>query len=62
VARTAQHQAKPLLREDIFVVLKAMGDRIKDRRDKALLLLGFTVGLRRSEAAAAGPTSSDFRL
>jgi integrase len=48
----AQHQAKPLLREDLFVVLGAMGDRLKDLRDRALLLLGFAGGLRRSELAA----------
>jgi integrase len=48
----AQHQAKPLLREDLFVVLGAMGDRLKDLRDRALLLIGFAGGLRRSELAA----------
>jgi integrase len=47
-----QHQAKPLLREDLFVVLGAMGDRLKDHRDRALLLVGFAGGLRRSELAA----------
>jgi integrase len=49
---TAQHQAKPLLREDLFAVLGAMGDRLKDLRDRALLLTGFAGGLRRSELAA----------
>jgi integrase len=48
----AQRQAKPLLREDLFVVLAAMCDRLKDLRDKALLLLGFAGGLRRSELIA----------
>jgi integrase len=48
----AQHQAKPLLREDLFVVLWATGDRLKDLRDRALLLVGFAGGLRRSELAA----------
>jgi integrase len=48
----AQRQAKPLLREDLFVVLGAMGDRLKDLRDRALLLVGFAAGLRRSELAA----------
>jgi integrase len=47
-----QHQARPLLREDFFVVLGAMGDRLKDLRDKALLLPGFAGGLRRSELIA----------
>jgi integrase len=49
---TAQRQAKPLLREDLFVVLGAMGERLKDLRDRALLLFGFAGGLRRSELVA----------
>jgi integrase len=48
----AQRQAKPLLREDLFVVLGGMGHRIKDLRDRALLLIGFAGGLRRSELVA----------
>jgi integrase len=48
----AQRQAKPLLREDLFVVLGTLGDRLKDLRDRALLLIGFAGGLRRSELAA----------
>ena len=48
----AQRQAKPLLREDLFIVLGAIGDRLKDLRDRALLLIGFAGGLRRSELAA----------
>ena len=32
---TAQRQAAPLLREDLFIVLGAMGDRLKDLRDRA---------------------------
>ncbi len=48
----AQHRAKPLLREDLFVILSAMGARLKDLRDRALLLIGFAGGLRRSELAA----------
>ena len=49
---TAQRQAAPLLREDLFLVLGAMGDRLKDLRDRALLLIGFAGGFRRSELAA----------
>jgi integrase len=33
----------------LFVVLEAMGSRLKDVRDRALLLLGFAGGFRRSE-------------
>lgn len=46
---TAQHEAKPVLREDLFQMLERIGDRPKDLRDKALLLLGFAGAFRRSE-------------
>lgn len=46
---TAQAQAKPLLRDDLFLILDAIGHSHKDMRDKALLLLGFAGGFRRSE-------------
>lgn len=45
----AHREAKPLLREDLFQVLDAMGDGVKDARDRALLLIGFAGGFRRSE-------------
>jgi integrase len=46
---TAQRQATPLIKEDLLVVLEAMGSRFKDVRDRALLLIGFAGGFRRSE-------------
>src|ERR1700674_372373 len=46
---TAQRQATPLIKEDLFLALEAMGSRLKDVRDRALLLLGFAGGFRRSE-------------
>lgn len=46
---TAQREAKPLLREDLFLVLDAMSSAPKDVRDRMLLLLGFAGGFRRSE-------------
>ncbi len=49
VRSTAQREAKPLLREDLFLILNGMGDDLKDVRDRALLLLGFAGGFRRSE-------------
>jgi site-specific recombinase XerD len=49
VKGTAQRQAIPLIKEDLFVVLEAMGSGLKDVRDRALLLLGFAGGFRRSE-------------
>ena len=48
----AQRQAKPLLRDDLFDVLAKIGERPKDLRDKALLLIGFAGGFRRSELCA----------
>jgi integrase len=46
---TAQREAKPLLRDDLFQILERIGGRPKDLRDKALLLLGFAGAFRRSE-------------
>ena len=45
----AHREAKPLLREDLFRVLDVMGEGVKDVRDRALLLIGFAGGFRRSE-------------
>jgi integrase len=44
-----QREAKPLLRDDLLLVLDAMGEGLKDIRDRALLLIGFAGALRRSE-------------
>ena len=46
---TVQQQAKPLLREDLMLVLDRMGTTTRDARDRALLLIGFSGGFRRSE-------------
>jgi integrase len=46
---TAQREAKPLLRDDLFLVLDRIGNDTKAIRDRALLLLGFAGGFRRSE-------------
>jgi integrase len=50
--RRTQQQAKPLLRDDLLLVLDTMGDGLKDIRDRALLLIGFAGALRRSELIA----------
>lgn len=47
--RRPPRQVKPLLRDDLFAVLAAMGDDLRDIRDRALLLIGFAGGFRRSE-------------
>lgn len=49
VKGTAQDQAKPLLREDLFLILDAMGHDPRARRDRALLLIGWAGGFRCSE-------------
>jgi integrase len=54
--RCIQQQAKPLLREDLLLVLNAMGDGLKDIRDRALLLIGFAGALRRSELVSLDVT------
>lgn len=46
---TAQREAKPILKDDLFSMLERMDDSTKDQRDKALLLIGFAAALRRSE-------------
>lgn len=45
----AQRQARPLLRDELFLVLDHLSDDVRGRRDRALLLVGFAGGLRRSE-------------
>ncbi len=45
----AQDQAAPLMLEDLWAVLDKTGECIRDQRDRALLLIGFAGGLRRSE-------------
>lgn len=49
VKGTAQDQARPLLREDLFVILDALGDDPRACRDRALLLIGWAGGFRSSE-------------
>lgn len=48
----AQKQARPLMRDELFLVLDRMGHSLRDQRDRALLLLGFAGGFRRSELVA----------
>jgi integrase len=45
----AQRQAKPLLKEDLILAINATGEVLRDLRDRALLLIGFAGGFRRSE-------------
>ncbi|MGO7835608.1 site-specific integrase [Rhizobium johnstonii] len=49
---SAQREAKPVLREDLFRILDSMSDDRKSLRDRALLLLCFAGGFRRSEVVS----------
>ncbi len=49
VSGVAQDQAAPLMVKDLWAILDKTGDSIRDQRDRALLLIGFAGGLRRSE-------------
>lgn len=49
VKGTAQDQARPLMREDLFILLDALGDDARGKRDRALLLIGWAGGFRSSE-------------
>ncbi len=53
-------QAKPLLRDDLLLVLDAMGNSLKDLRDRALLLVGFAAALRRSELVALDVADGEY--
>ena len=46
---SSQRVAKPLLVEDLLRIMPTLGDGPKDLRDRALLLVGFAGGFRRSE-------------
>lgn len=45
-------QARPLMRDDLLLTLDAMDNTLKSMRDRALLLMGFAGGFRRSELTA----------
>jgi len=46
---TAPHQKSALLVDDLRKIVAPLGTSLLDRRDRALLLLGFAAALRRSE-------------
>ena len=46
---TSQKQARPLMKDELFAILNPLGDSLRDVRDRALLLVGFAGGFRRSE-------------
>lgn len=50
--RKSREPASPLLLEDLVALLRATPDTLAGKRDRALLLLGFAGGFRRSELVA----------
>ncbi|WP_236960422.1 site-specific integrase [Methylobacterium durans] len=46
---TPQRGARPLLKEDLGLIVDALDTTLRGRRDRALLLVGFAGGFRRSE-------------
>ncbi|WES30011.1 site-specific integrase [Varunaivibrio sulfuroxidans] len=46
---TSQRTARPLLIKDLIQITQLLGDGMKDTRDRAMLLIGFAGGFRRSE-------------
>lgn len=55
-----QQVAQPLLVEDLLRIVPMLGDSVKDVRDRALLLLGFAGGFRRSELVAINCTDLEW--
>lgn len=55
-----QRQAQAILKDDLFAVLDRLGDRPKDVRDRAILLLGFATAMRRSELVALDVEDLEF--
>lgn len=54
-----QRKVAPLVKEQVLAIVSSMGDRLKDKRDRALILSGFAAGLRRSELTTL--TMADLR-
>ncbi|TXN72859.1 site-specific integrase [Methylobacterium sp. WL6] len=46
---SARREARPLLREELGAIVDGLGPGLQERRDRALLLIGFAGGFRRSE-------------
>jgi site-specific recombinase XerD len=55
-----QRKVAPLVKEQVLAIVGNLGERLKDKRDKALILCGFAAGLRRSELTTL--TVADLRF
>lgn len=56
-----QRRMKPLLKEDVLRLLACMDDSLRDTRDRALLLIGFAGGFRRSELVGIMVADLEYR-
>lgn len=55
-----QKQVKPLLKEDLLLIMTTLGDSPRDCRDRCLLLIGFCGAFRRSELVALNVEDLEF--
>lgn len=53
-------QAAPLMWDDLAAIVASMGESLKDRRDRALILMGFFGAFRRSELCAVNCNDLEF--
>jgi integrase len=56
----AQRRMKPLTKDDLIAIFSHMGNTTKDKRDRALLIIGFCAALRKSELVAINCTDLEF--
>lgn len=56
----AQKRVKPITKDDLIAIFSHMGESVKDKRDKALLIIGFCAALRKSELVAIKCTDCEF--
>jgi site-specific recombinase XerD len=55
------HQKAPVLKADVVAMVEGLGASLKDVRDKALLLIGFAGGFRRSELVGLKCTDIEWK-
>lgn len=57
---SARREARPLMKEELGAIVDGLGTGVRDRRDRALLLIGFAGGFRRLELV--GLDHSDIQI
>lgn len=55
-----QRRVKPITKDDLTAIFSHFGESLKDKRDKALLVIGFCGALRQSELVAINCNHLDF--